>query len=595
MHATMKTIIRNSILYIASAMVVASAPLAAYAEQPPLQSEVQQQATDQQQSTPPSTEQPEQTTVPTTPQQTVDQTQPSEAASPITSEQTDDGVTTQQETPTDVTAGTDSASTDTDASTTTDSTTNTTIDNTQSTTAQSGNAQVTQNTTAGNATTGDATVQTTVVNTVHSTIGGDMNGVAYFTTDINGNVHGDITISPSINAATQAANANMSSAATLHNTTGITNTIDGSATTGNATVSENTNAGDATTGNANAVANVINLINTIISANKSFVGTINIYGDLNGDILVSPEFIPQLLASNQTSTTIGSTFAADLDSDQQIINTIKLNAASGNATVSDNTNAGSATTGTAQTNLTILNLTGHSVTAKNSLLVFVNVLGKWVGLIVDAPTGTTAAAFGSGVSSMTSTASTAVDISDKSSIINDITLHAQSGDALVNKNTNAGNATSGNATASANIANINASTFSVSDWFGVLFINVFGTWLGSFGVNTANGDVVAQESVDSAVSTSPAFRFGFTPAETTRQASPLSLSRFAQQSAVPSNDNVDSTPKVLLASTTPPVQSEPTLTPQKGPREDPFGVIFMASSFGVAIVGAGVLVYRRFF
>ncbi len=592
---TIKTIIRNSILYIASAMVVASAPLSAYAVQPPVESEIQQQTrpSDQQSSLPTSI-QSEQVPESDVPQQAADSAQPTETVSPSSTAQGEESEAAQQDATTDAT-GSDSAATDTDTSTATDSTTNTTIDNTQSTTAQSGNAQVTQNTTAGDATTGNATVQTTVVNTVHSTIGGDMNGVAYFTTDINGNVYGDITISPSINAATQAMNANMSSAANLNNTTGIANTIDGSATTGNATVSENTTAGNATTGNANAVANVINLINTIISANKSFVGTINIYGDLNGDILVSPEFIPQLLASNQTATTIGSTFAADLNNDQQIINTIKLNAASGSATVSDNTNAGSATTGTAQTNLTILNLTGHSVTAKNSLLVFVNVLGKWVGLIVDAPSGTTAAAFGSGVSSLTSTASAAVNISDKSSIINDITLHAQSGDALVDKNTNAGNATSGNATASANIANINASTFNVSDWFGVLFINVFGTWLGSFGVNTANGDAIAQESVGSPASASPAFRFGFTPTEMTRQASTSPLSSFAQPAAVPSDDDNDASPKVLLASTSSPVQSESTLTPQKGPREDPFGAIFMASSFGIAIVGAGVLVYRRFF
>src|SRR5690606_32678556 len=71
-------------------------------------------------------------------------------------------------------------------------------------------------------------------------------------------------------------------------------------------------------------------------------------------------------------------------------------------------------------------------------------------------------------------------------------VNAQSGDASVTGNTAAGDAQSGDATASVNIANISNSTFSLSDWLGVLFINVFGTWNGSFGVDTAAGEHAPQ-------------------------------------------------------------------------------------------------------
>jgi hypothetical protein len=69
--------------------------------------------------------------------------------------------------------------------------------------------------------------------------------------------------------------------------------------------------------------------------------------------------------------------------------------------VSRNTQADSAKTGDATSNLTLLNLTGHNVIAENAVLVFVNVFGKWVGLIMDAPQGATSAVLGGGVSSNT--------------------------------------------------------------------------------------------------------------------------------------------------------------------------------------------------
>ena len=136
-------------------------------------------------------------------------------------------------------------------------------------------------------------------------------------------------------------------------------------------------------------------------------------------------------------------------------------------------------------------MTGHEIIAKNSLLVFVNVLGKWVGVIVDAPAGATSAAIANGLSGHTvqepdMTITTENDIQ----LINNINLNSVSGNALVAGNTSAGNATSGSATASANIANITNSVFGLTDWFGVLYINVFGNWFGSFGINTSAGDPI---------------------------------------------------------------------------------------------------------
>lgn len=357
--------------------------------------------------------------------------------------------------------------------------------------AGSGDAGVTRNVTAGNAQTGDANAGTTIINSVHSTVGNDdTSGIAHFTMNLYGDVVGDINIGPNIGNATVDRNTNISSNTNVNNNDTLVNNQTLKAASGDATVSGNTKAGSATSGNANTVANVLNLINTIIAANKSFIGTVNIYGNLNGDILVSPDFIPQLLASNaEVYGNYNTNQTTNINDDQSIVNNVKLNATTGTASVSGNTSAGSAKSGDAQTNLTILNLTGHKVDAKKSLLVFVNVLGKWVGMIVDAP-GATSAALGSGVINDTVNVNDNTNINNNAKIINNLDLSSTSGDATVTGNTAAGDAATGDATASANIANISTSEFNLSDWFGVLFINVYGTWIGSFGVDTAAGTVV---------------------------------------------------------------------------------------------------------
>ncbi len=398
-----------------------------------------------------------------------------------------------------------------DSAATTTASTNTQVQNNLDSTAITGNATVGSNTSAGSATTGNAAASTTIINTVQSTVSGDTTGVAHFTADVYGNVTGDITLAPALSSVMSGSQPNDSSLQ-VTNSTSLTNNVALKAGTGDASVTNNTSAGSATTGNANAVANIVNLINSIIAANKSFVGTINIYGNLNGDILISPEFIPQLLASNGGGGG-SSTTNATLTDNQSIINNINLGAATGTATVADNTSAGSATTGKAQTNLTVLNLSGHTVVAKNSLLVFVNVLGTWIGIIVDAPVGTTAAMLGNGVTTNGDSSQT-INATNNSTITNNVDLSAVSGNATVAGNTSAGSATTGNATASANIANITNSEFGLSDWFGVLFINVLGSWHGSFGVNTSDGDspVISTPTVQGTTQIqAPLIQFGFVP------------------------------------------------------------------------------------
>lgn len=401
--------------------------------------------------------------------------------------------------------------------------------------AQSGNASVLGNLSAGNALTGDTQSIANVLNMLQSSWGTLGSGdVSSFVANIDGNVVGDLFIDPNQFPAGTGGNSDIDINVAYNGL--IDNDIDVVAQSGNARVSNNTTGGNATSGDAMALVNLINLMNSAISANRSFVGTLNINGNLDGDILLPPALLQAIIAStgpnsnntinNQNNTNLD----VDIDTNRTIVNDVEATAGTGNATVANNTNAGSATTGNAESNVRLLNLTGHRVVASNALVVFVNVLGSWVGLIMDAPAGTNAVAVTGPNSNNTINSSNntdvELDVTENSRIQNNVRARAQSGDAEVSSNTTGGNATSGDATANVNILNMIDSDLALTDWFGVLFINVFGSWNGSFGVNTDAGNSPAStgamgvgQAPVTAATASPAARigqvFGFNSATST--------------------------------------------------------------------------------
>jgi hypothetical protein len=473
-------------------------------------------------------------------------------------------------------------------------------------TTSSGNAAVMGNMIAGSALSGNATDVANILNLLQSSFGlQSAANLLTFTANINGNVVGDLTIDPTqlgpnslaINNSTAQNNITINSQGSGL----IDNKITLGAKSGNSTAENNTTAGNATSGSANAIANVVNILNSAIAAKKSFLGVININGNLDGDILLPPNFIDQLIASNAPHATVNisslktNNVVGNLSSNQVINNNINLGAASGSATVDSNTNAGSATTGSGNTSLTIFNLTGRQVSASNSLLVFVNVLGKWVGLIMNAPSGSNAAALGGNVSE-NKVVENNVLVNEKTNnvINNDINVTAASGNALVKNNTNAGNATSGGATASANIMNIIGSNFQLSDWFGLLFINVLGYWHGSFGVNTDAGNTIT-EYASQASSNTPSDApvetvvFGFKPQNKTLK---LTASNSSSGSNNSSQIGSSEPSEVVLASaisndgSNP---STPTTSTNTTSRPHSNSWILPASSFALMMIVIGAL------
>lgn len=401
----------------------------------------------------------------------------------------------------------------------TDNNLNATLDNTITSNAQTGDATVSGNTTAGDATTGNANVMANVINLLQSSFStvGDNGGVVTFMANIPGDVSGNLMVDPGSIAQNQTASSSLQAAQGVKVNNDVNGQINNAlllnASSGNAGVIANTTAGNATSGNANAVANIVNMMNSSVGANQSFVGVINVQGDLVGDILLPQGFLDSLIASNapgsnnSSNTDLSSSSTTNNNVNQAITNNVSATAGTGNATVDHNTAAGSGSSGHATTNLTVMNLTGSDIIGNNALLVFVNVGGQWTGLIMNAP-GSTSAALGGGIT-QDKTISQTFDINNNvnQGINNDVMVNAQSGDATVAGNTRAGNATSGNATATVNLANVINSHISLANWFGVLFINIGGNWNGSFGTAQPTPATTNTGGNTGSGSVSPVFQF----------------------------------------------------------------------------------------
>ena len=477
--------------------------------------------------------------------------------------------------------------------------TNVNVNNTVTSDATSGDALISSNTKAGGALTGDATAVANIINSVNSSVAtGENQKVATFTKDIYGDVSGDIILYPMLLKAMLEQEAQNSGATEINATTNfdINNDVNLNAQSGNATVENNTEAGDATTGSATAMANVINILNSMIATQDSFIGTINIYGSLDGDILIAPDFIPQMLANNGGGD--GSSAQLSTQDTTTIVNNITAVAESGAADVFGNTNGGNATSGDAESNVVIFNVTGRNIVAENSMLVFVNVLGRWVGMIVDAPAGATAAMIGSGVeSSDKHTPDLTLESTSRHGITNTINVTAGSGDATVANNTTGGNATSGNAHAMANVANVSNSSLSLTGWFGLLFINITGDWFGSFALDTAYGNKPDQPTLK------PTGPVQFVPQEST----PIQNANANRRTVIDSR----------FAGTTAPVTAANTetevVTTEEGQKSDETATVlgdtdisdsaateeensylFLAIIGSIALIGGSVIGVRRF-
>lgn len=345
--------------------------------------------------------------------------------------------------------------------------------------------------------TGDANTSGTIITAVNTNVAGV--SVAEF--NVADNHVGDIVLDFGESTSATASASSTESEVTVvedsetfqNNEAVLENNLVLVSDTGNNETSLNTN-GDSTieTGDANVSALVLSFVNNNLAGNV-FLGVVNIFGSLVGDIILPEEQLAQ-------NTDCGSTDSAQevniLDSqetfqanDADIENNLILVANTGENEASRNTGGQtSVQTGVAEVQTQVVNVANANIEGGSWWLVIVNEAGEWIGKILGSSEETNfAGSEGTDIrvdengQVITGQSTTAVNQSNQASISNNIELAANTGKNKANDNTG-GNTSinTGDAKIIANIINFVNSNISSDSKLIVTVVNVFGSWVGNF-------------------------------------------------------------------------------------------------------------------
>jgi hypothetical protein len=293
--------------------------------------------------------------------------------------------------------------------------------------AASGTANATKNTSIGNVASGNATAQVNIINLINSFIS---SGSSFFgILNIIGNLNGDILFptgflnglvpagsapasgSTTANLANTGAGSNNQlgvnngGATTVNNSTtnAVNNNILTNANSGAANLDSNTSVGNVQTGTATTNQGLFNLSNNSIFGDNAVLVMVNVLGHWVGKIMTLPGTGTSQAAlltgnatvspttnfsatntgagsNNQANVNNSGSTNANLNSTGTITNNVKVNAQSGNADATKNTQVGSVTTGNAQADSSVANLFNTVLNVKHWFGVLViNVFGNWTG------------------------------------------------------------------------------------------------------------------------------------------------------------------------------------------------------------------------
>ncbi len=346
---------------------------------------------------------------------------------------------------------------------------------------QSGDAAIVNTDNAGNSATGTSNSDVTLLNKANNltSLGGSV-AVLDATPTTNQNY----TVSPQQSNEPSVANLPTDSLV-IQNDSAITNVVSVDSVTGNITATYNDSLGDITTGDAISSVAILNLANNIVATGDIFVGTITLDDNYKNNIILSDALLNHLINGTGRTTEIFNG-TVTTESLQVVTNSVNASAKSGNINASFNDTVGNVKTGDATTNIDISDTTGSYVIFGNALLVIVTTTGTWSGNMIDSPGSYIALITLDNAGNPTLITPVNSDnlvsnlrISNKSTITNTVSASATSGNVTAYKNDDIGDITTGDATVNITIRNVLTNIVSFSDWFGVLFINVFGDWSGN--------------------------------------------------------------------------------------------------------------------
>lgn len=336
--------------------------------------------------------------------------------------------------------------------------------------------------------------------TIVSAANTNLNNLNVSETAVTNNQDGNIVLN---GAATNNKNTEVSSEAnnnfqTNNDQTGSTLTL--AANTGNNNASYNT-GGNTTvsTGDANVSANSLAFVNNNI-AGKVVYQTVDIYGELNGDIVLPSEAYNNIDGNGSDSTnkvtdTNSQTNASTQSNSAQIDNQINTDINTGGNSAAYNTGGDTnIVTGTASAQVNTLNVANNNIGPGDWWIVIINKAGDWAGSIIGGKTsnlnsstdGQTTNVSGNGAGSNNQTASsdshTNTNMQNNNSQIgNRLNLSANTGRNTTDYNTGGNsNIKTGKASIIANVANFVNNNVSAGGKLIITVVNIFGKWVGNF-------------------------------------------------------------------------------------------------------------------
>jgi len=432
-----------------------------------------------------------------------------------------------------------SSTVDTNNSSTNNSNNSSSQNNNSAGTATSGQSSASENTGPGSVTTGNADISIEQVVSDNFNTSGSTGDIQHNVTP--GDHNGDLVLSfnssndpaltnsfRSVNTITGSdsnnnatVNSNRTNLNEIQNDGTINNSLTAGAITGQNQAVQNTGNASVLTGNANVAATLINFLNSNVVDGNLLIDVTDIFGDLNGNIVIPEEVVAYLErqqrllmgidasnegtgsnSDNNATVNVNDTSNTNLNNNADVNNDVDINAVTGQNEATQNTGGSTIDTGDVQTTTNTVTLANANVTDGNLGIIIINALNKWMSFIlgkdgkltpIDHDYSTIQASnTGTGSDSNNNATidvnnSDTTNISNNANIDNEIDLTAITGQNVANQNTGNAQVITGDARVNANVVNI-VNTNVVRGNLVVAVINVFGNWLGDliFGGQVVN-------------------------------------------------------------------------------------------------------------
>lgn len=314
--------------------------------------------------------------------------------------------------------------------------------------------------------TGDAVSVSTTENSVNST---SVNSeVLYQTINIYAEQIGDLDFAIPFNIANEALLKDQKTDPVINialfannNYAYLENNISSSANTG---INSANGVSIITTGDAISATSLLNKVNFTVVGSKIHIITINIFGKLNGNII-----LPDIYTSQHCTT---CEVSISSNNSASVINNVTSTANSGENSIEATTN-GEITTGNANSTVNVVNLVNNNYYGVTLKELYINLFGSWSGSFL----GWSDSNFNQGASLTCDTCVKDVNVNNQAMVVNNVLSIANSGGNSINGN---GEIITGNAYSAVSIINLINSTFINSiGFFG--FVNIFGDWIGNIG------------------------------------------------------------------------------------------------------------------